>query len=146
MPSLLINTLDCLAFSLFLYILAVFRDHRRRGGLPYPPGPPPRPIIGNLLDVPKDMPWFEYADMSKKYGKRTILETPVRPQLKTAFQGDVICFRVFSQVVVVLSSLSALKDLLEKRGQTYSERPPLPIAEMYASYLFPISRHTILYL
>ena len=90
------------------------------------------------------MPWFEYADMSKKYGKRTILWAPVLPQLKTAFQGDVICFRVFSQVVVVLSSLSALKDLLEKRGQTYSERPPLPIAEMYASCLFPTSRHTIL--
>lgn len=87
------------------------------------------------------MPWFEYTDMSKKYGKRNILGTPVRPHLKTAFQGDVICFRVFSQVVVVLSSLSALKDLLEKRGQTYSERPPLPIAEMYVSYLFSIGHH-----
>jgi hypothetical protein len=51
-------------------------------------------------------------------------------KLKSAFQGDVVCLRVFNQVVVVLSSLSAIKDLLEKRGQTYSERPTLPILEM----------------
>jgi hypothetical protein len=69
MQFLLVNAFDCLAISLFLYLLVVFRDHRRRGGLPYPPGPPSWPIIGNLLDVPKDTPWIAYADMSKKYGE-----------------------------------------------------------------------------
>jgi cytochrome P450 len=44
--------------------------------------------------------------------------------------GDIICLRVYSEVVIVLSSLSAIKDLLEKRGQTYSERPSLPMIEM----------------
>jgi cytochrome P450 len=44
--------------------------------------------------------------------------------------GDIICLRIFSQVVVVLCSLSAVKDLLEKRGETYSDRPSLPISEM----------------
>jgi len=52
-------------------------------------------------------------------------------KLTPAFQDDVISLRVFSEVVVVLNSLSSLKDLLEKRGQIYSERPALPIAEMY---------------
>ena len=52
-------------------------------------------------------------------------------QLKPAFEGDVVCLRVFSQVVVVLCSLSTLKDLLERRGEIYSDRPSLPIAEMY---------------
>ena len=42
-----------------------------------------------------------------------------------------MCLRVFSQVVIVLCSVSAIKDLLEKRGETYSERTSLPIAEMY---------------
>src|SRR6266852_6221884 len=130
MQSLLINAIDCLAVSLFLYLLVVFRDHRRRGGLPYPPGPPPWPIIGNILDIPKDTPWTAYVDMSRKYGTHNIIgDTCSRPLLKLtpAFQDDVICLRVFSEVVVVLNSLSALKDLLEKRGQTFSERPPLPI-------------------
>ncbi|KAI0278789.1 CyP450 monooxygenase [Russula aff. rugulosa BPL654] len=44
--------------------------------------------------------------------------------------GDVICLRVFNQVIVVLCSVSAIKDLLEKRGETYSDRPYLRIAEM----------------
>ena len=69
MASLLVNAVDCLAFSLFLYLFVAFRDHRRYRGLSYPPGPPSRPIIGNLLDVPKEASWVAYADMSKKYGK-----------------------------------------------------------------------------
>ena len=60
-----------LALPAFLYILIAFRDHRRRRGLPYPPGPTSLPIIGNLLDIPKLSPWSAYADMSKKYGTKT---------------------------------------------------------------------------
>jgi hypothetical protein len=136
MQSLLINAIDCLAIFLFLYLLFVFRDHRRRGGLPYPPGPPPLPMIGNILDIPQDTPWTAYVDMSRKYGTHNIIDVTCSPLLKLtpAFQDDVICLRVFSEVVVVLNSLSALKDLLEKRGQIYSERPLLPIAEMYVLY------------
>lgn len=79
MPFLLINAFDCLAILFFLYLLVNFRDHRRRAGLSYPPGPPPWPIIGNLLDLPKDMPWSAYTDMSKKYGRRKILERTGSP-------------------------------------------------------------------
>jgi hypothetical protein len=44
--------------------------------------------------------------------------------------GDVICFQVLGQTVVVLCSLSAIKDLLEKRGEVYSDRTRFPIFEM----------------
>ncbi|KAI0273088.1 cytochrome P450 [Russula aff. rugulosa BPL654] len=44
--------------------------------------------------------------------------------------GDVSCLRVFSKVIVVLSSSSAVKDLLEMRGEYYSERPHRPMVEM----------------
>ena len=73
MQFFLINAVDALAISLFLYLLVVFNGHRSRGGLPYPPGPPAWPIIGNLLDVPKNAPWVAYSDMSKKYGRDIIL-------------------------------------------------------------------------
>ena len=139
--------INALAFFFFLYLLSVFRDHKRRRGLPYPPGPPSRPILGNLLDIPKDTPWAAYADISKKYGRREHSRDACLHKLKFAFQGDVICFRVFNQVIIVLCSLSATKDLLEKRGEIYSDRPTLPILEMYivssrssAIITFPISR------
>ena len=123
--------INALAFFVFLYLLVVFRDRKRRRGLPYPPGPPSRPIIGNLFDIPTDAPWTVYADMSKKYGKRYILGNTSLSQLKTVSQGDVVYFRVFNQVIIVLCSLSAIKDLLEKRAEFYSDRPTLPILEMY---------------
>ena len=130
MRFLLVSTIDTLAISIFLYLLANFYDRRRRKGLSYPPGPPSWPIMSNFFDIPKNRPWIEYTDMSKKYG-RHVCETGSN-KLIFVFQGDVICFRVFSKVIVVLSSLSAIKDLLEKRGEIYSERPTLPIVEMYA--------------
>ena len=126
-----INAFDCFTISLSLYLLVVFRDRRRRGGLPYPPGPPRLPIIGNLLDVPKDAPWSAYADMSKKYGRRKHSPTTFSSKLKTRLQGsDIICLQVFSEAIVVLNSVSAIKDLLEKRGKTYSDRPSWTIGEM----------------
>ena len=47
-------------------------------------------------------------------------------------------FRVLGQVVVVLSSASAIKDLLEMRGETYSDRPSFPLHEMYVLTPSPI--------
>ena len=61
--------IDFLALTTFLYIIIAFRDHRRRRGLPYPPGPTSWPIVGNVWDYPKFSPWSAFADMSKKYGK-----------------------------------------------------------------------------
>ena len=79
MSFLLINALDLLAFSLFLYIFIAFHDHRRRRGLPYPPGPPSLPVLGNILDAPKEAPWIAYAEMSQKYGNRVIFVTNFFP-------------------------------------------------------------------
>ncbi|KAH9021640.1 cytochrome P450 [Lactarius hengduanensis] len=110
------------SLSTFFYILFAFCDHRRRRGFPYPPGPPLLPVIGNLLDVPKLSPWLAYANMSKKY-------------------GDVVCLQVFGEVVVVLCSPTAIKDLLEKRGELYADRTPFPILEiMDVDWLFPLTR------
>ncbi len=64
----LITVTDFLAIFAFLYLLIAFRDHNSRRGIPYPPGPPCWPVIGNFLHVPKLSPWVAYADMSKKYG------------------------------------------------------------------------------
>jgi hypothetical protein len=44
--------------------------------------------------------------------------------------GDVLSFHVFGKVIVVLNSLKANKDLLEKRSDFYSDRPVVPIFQM----------------
>ena len=45
-------------------------------------------------------------------------------------EGDVLSFRVFGKVIVVLNSLKANKDLFEKRGEIYADRPVVPIFQM----------------
>ena len=45
--------------------------------------------------------------------------------------GDVLSLHVFGKVIVVLNSLKANKDLLEKHGDVYSDRPEIPIIQMY---------------
>ncbi|KAI9437411.1 cytochrome P450 [Lactarius psammicola] len=117
-----VTAIDCLALSAFLYVLFAFRDHRKRRGFPYPPGPPSWPLIGNLLDVPKLSPWSAYAKMSKKY-------------------GDVMCLQVFGQVVIVLGSPTAIKDLHERRGGLYVDRTPFPVFEiMGVDWVFFLAR------
>jgi len=35
---------------------------------PLPPGPKPRPLLGNLLDVPLTRQWLVYSQWAKRYG------------------------------------------------------------------------------
>ncbi|KAF8492582.1 cytochrome P450 [Russula emetica] len=44
--------------------------------------------------------------------------------------GDIISFRAFGQVIVVLNSTKVNKDLLERRSDIYSDRPVIPIFDM----------------
>ena len=54
-----------------------------------------------------------------------------RSTLTEGMAGDVLSFHVFGNVIVVLNSLKANKDLLERRADIYSDRPVIPIVEMY---------------
>lgn len=52
------------------------------------------------------------------------------PNLQSGRVGDVFSLSVFGQVIVVLNTSKATKDLLEKRGDIYSDRPVIPIFDM----------------
>ncbi|KAI0289331.1 cytochrome P450 [Russula brevipes] len=103
--------IDLALLLTFLFAIQSFRDHRKRKGLPYPPGPRPLPVIGNLLDIPREFSWLTYTELAKKH-------------------GDVMSFHIPGQVIVILGSTKATKDLLERRGHTFSDRPVIPIFEM----------------
>ncbi|KAH9886422.1 putative cytochrome P450 [Xylariomycetidae sp. FL2044] len=76
----------------------------RRSALSLPPGPKPLPLIGNLHQLPKSLPWLELYHMSKQH-------------------GPIMHLNMAGQPLIVLSSNRAAQDLLSRRGGRYSERP-----------------------
>ena len=49
--------------------------------------------------------------------------------LIVAHAGDVIYLNTCGKSTIVLSSEEAARDLLDKRGAIYSDRPPVPIMD-----------------
>ncbi|KAJ7451701.1 cytochrome P450 oxidoreductase [Mycena latifolia] len=74
-----------------------------------PPGPRGWPIIGNLFDVPAEFEWLYWATYKKLYG----------PVSYTTILG---------KEIVILNTLEACNDMLEKRSSMYSGRPVMPFA------------------
>ena len=135
--ALILSIIDYLAFISFFLVLWAFRDQQRRKGLRYPPGPRPLPIIGNLLHIPKEHSWLAYAQFSKIYGMSVSF---LGVRFTIIFAGDVLSFHVFGQVIIVLNSVKANKDLLEKRAEIYSDRPVIPFYNMCVlKFGFPAS-------
>ncbi|KAK7453312.1 hypothetical protein VKT23_011988 [Stygiomarasmius scandens] len=81
--------------------------------LPLPPGPKGFPFLGNVADSfaieksrnPSQHQWAHYLDLSKKYN------------------SDVIHINILGEHVVVLNSVKATNEVLEKRAGLSSDRP-----------------------
>ncbi|KAH7127281.1 cytochrome P450 [Dactylonectria macrodidyma] len=72
----------------------------------FPPGPPGVPGLGNLLQIDKSFPFRTYGAWAKDHGN----DTPLG--IKKAANN-----------VVVLNSGRLVRELFEKRGAVYSDRP-----------------------
>ncbi|GIJ84579.1 hypothetical protein Asppvi_003426 [Aspergillus pseudoviridinutans] len=98
------NILSGIAFLLILRLL--FEYHR---GRKLPPGPRRLPLIGNIHQVPKDHPWRVYDQWSKKYG----------PLMSAQFGR---------QTMILIADANIARELLDKRGSIYSDRPRMVMA------------------
>jgi hypothetical protein len=78
------------------------RNRHNRGVLP--PGPKGLPLIGNLLDMPKEKEWETYRAWNERY-------------------GEVVYVEALGAKLVILSSARIINELLERRGAIYSDRP-----------------------
>ncbi|KAJ7052941.1 cytochrome P450 [Mycena amicta] len=104
--------------ALAIAIAAVILFVKRSSKLPLPPGPRGWPIIGNLLDMPSGFEWETYMRWSREY------------------HSDVIHINIAGTSIVVLSSIEAARELLEKRGNLYSDRARLPMVNELMGWSF----------
>ncbi|KAL1753007.1 cytochrome P450 [Schizophyllum commune] len=99
-----------LAYVLYLYL------RRRSCGTRLPPGPPADPLVGHFRINPQHNAERVYLRWSKE------------------LKSDVIHLNILGQPLVVLNSLRAAVELLEKRGAIYSDRPQFAFFEMIGWY------------
>ncbi|PPQ90225.1 LOW QUALITY PROTEIN: hypothetical protein CVT25_012934 [Psilocybe cyanescens] len=85
-------------------------SNRKRA--PYPPGPKPLPLIGNVLDFPSSSLAQEYVEWGKKYNS---------PILHAEALGN---------HVLILNNREDAIALLEQHAKLYSDRPQMPIFEL----------------
>ena len=104
----------------FGYLLWRFWVRRHR--LPLPPGPRPKPFVGSELtseagrshaehapdvfDVPRSRPCLKYLEWAERYGPIVYLDVAGKP-------------------TIILNTYEAATDLMDKKGQIYSDRPRL---------------------
>ncbi|THH19211.1 hypothetical protein EW146_g1905 [Bondarzewia mesenterica] len=111
---------DFVLITFTLIVIKVYFNRRRNpSGYPYPPGPRSLPIVGNLFDVPQTASWVTYGKWAKKY-------------------GDLLSVNMLGKTVVVINSAEVAKELLDKRGSVYSDRPSIPMHDLMSFNSFSL--------
>ncbi|KAG5643662.1 hypothetical protein DXG03_000542 [Asterophora parasitica] len=99
------------AFLLVCACLYLWTRGSERKHPPLPPGPPADPIIGHLRKIPPKGQEDLYYEWGKIY-------------------GDVMYLHVLGRHIIVLNSVEAAVDLLDRRSANYSDRPRFIIYEL----------------
>jgi hypothetical protein len=56
-----------------ILLVAVVLNRPRKDGLPLPPGPPKRPLVGNIPDMPEKEAFLAFDKWKKEYGASLLL-------------------------------------------------------------------------
>ena len=100
----------------------------RKQHRPYPPGPKPKPIIGNALDIPTTDLGNVYAAWGKKYNSES--NDLFCPFANIRAIGNIVHASALGSHIVVLNKFEDAEELLEKRAAIYSDRPEFPIQKL----------------
>lgn len=124
----LATIISILALFSFLVIQA---RKRARKAFPLPPGPPSDPLIGHLRVMPSEKQEDVFHEWAKTYGKHFGSIPQFRYVLRSPFGvGDVISLNILGRSIIILDSVQAAVDLLEKRSRNYSDRPRFVVFEL----------------
>ena len=116
-------------FALAGFYLANFYS-RKRQQLPLPPGPRPKPIIGNLSDLPNstEKDWEFWLKHKRLYGNSPVANNDA--VTKYFCTGPISSLSVMGQTIIIVNDARLAVELMEKRSAIYISRPHQNFAEM----------------
>jgi hypothetical protein len=125
------------AFALLVFLkFAIDKLSSVRHG-PYPPGPKPKPLIGNMFDFPIKEASEVYMEWGRKYGSTLIISLAFKSH--NVDPGDVLYGSAFGNHVVILNKWKDAEELLENRSAKYSDRPWIPLIDKYVYHIYSFS-------
>lgn len=81
-----------------------------------PPGPPTRPLVGNLPDYPADTPHLVFSEWAKKY-------------------GSVFSLKMANGTIIVLNTPQAVRYILDTKNTMTADRPDFHVLNEVTSGL-----------
>ena len=109
--------------ALLCLVRLVLRSATQCKAQPLPPGPTGLPIIGNALQMPREHIERGLAKLAERYGTLRGIPFPGVSMLTLSLKGDLTYMEVLGIRMVIVNSQTVARDLLEKRGAKYSNRP-----------------------
>ncbi|PPQ76076.1 hypothetical protein CVT26_004597 [Gymnopilus dilepis] len=112
--SSMLNYLQLVFGALVIWLVQRLLSSRKDGsrGVPLPPGPKPKPLIGNALDFPTSRPYEVYVEWGKRYN------------------SDILYATALGNKILIVNKLEDADELLDRRARKYSDRPWIPIVDL----------------
>ncbi|KAG4252722.1 hypothetical protein FPRO04_02505 [Fusarium proliferatum] len=106
------QALSGLTLAIATILLLAWAHWRSQHTLPLPPGPPSEFLLGHFRVIPKENAAAVYAKWSREYN------------------SDIIHVRSLGRSTVVLNSADVARDILDKKGANFCDRPQFTLLEV----------------
>ena len=132
--SITVVLVTSLVVAAFLYYRYSKGKHRR---LPYPPGPKPKFMIGNALDIPLTNAGQVYAEWGRNFNSESSTNMAIYLcvyQISSNIDhstGKIVHAEALGKHIIVVNDLSVAEELFENRAKIYSDRPEVPALKMW---------------
>lgn len=113
-----------------LYIVSLFatasfiRLRWKSRGVRLPPSPPGEPFLGHARCIPLQYSWETFSAWAEALGEiqfRMIAETLYANDFY--LEGDILYLSILGRPMIIINSVEVARELLDKKGATFSERP-----------------------